>query len=229
MQIMNRIEQQDFDKVNKALDEINYREMDSAKSILEEVMINTPENYANEFEKDGKLYIKFWDRESLIHYGNWVLNNRSGGEKDVIWVGNTYPRAYYYLGYIYLENENYKKAIELFNKGLLLEPTNPNFILEIAASYQSKGNHKKALTFYNQVPDVGLYVSYKIKARALRGKGVALIDMNKFASAEKALKKSLKYEPDNENAIIELQYISELLVGGKRVPTSTFVPRRLKD
>ncbi|MBC8486292.1 MAG: tetratricopeptide repeat protein [Bacteroidetes bacterium] len=219
-------EQKDFDKVNEAIDNISSGDLESAKTILEKVTANVPTDYKNEYKKDGKLHIKFWDKEAFMHYADWILKHGSGKEKDVYWVGNAYPRAYYYLGYIHVEEGNYQKAIELFDEGLRLEPTNPNFKTEKAAAYQSTGNNKKAISFYNQVPDIGLYVSKKQKARALRGKGVALIDLNKFASAKKALKKSLQIEPDNERARAELHYISNLRVGGKRVSSDIFDPRR---
>lgn len=47
-------------------------------------------------------------------------------------------------------------------------------------------------------------------ARALRGEGFALIELNQLDEAEKSFQASLKVEPDNKLALSELDYIKKL-------------------
>jgi len=222
-------EHKDFDKVNKAVHKMNSGDLKSAKAILREVITNTPTDYTNKYEKDGNLFIKFWDQEAYMHFGSWILTQGDGKKNNLYWVVNAYPRAYYYLGYIHSEEGDYQKAIELFDEGLRLESTNPNFKLEKAAAYHSMGDYKKAVLFYDQVQEVGPYVNNRLKGKALRGKGVSLTDLNKFASAEKVLKESLKYDPENEITMNELHYVSELRVGGKRETSGILIKEKVKS
>lgn len=46
---MRKLEQQDFDKVNEAIDNINYGDLESAKTIFEKVIINIHTNHIDKF------------------------------------------------------------------------------------------------------------------------------------------------------------------------------------
>jgi hypothetical protein len=47
-------------------------------------------------------------------------------------------------------------------------------------------------------------------ARALRGQGVQLVDLDRLDEAEDALRRSMELEPDSETAHNELSYIRDL-------------------
>jgi tetratricopeptide (TPR) repeat protein len=77
------------------------------------------------------------------------------------------------------------------------------------------GLHEEAYNLYLNAAEIRPWVSMHQKARALRGAGIALIDLNRFDEAETILKKLLEIEPGNRVALHELQYIERLRKGFK--------------
>jgi tetratricopeptide (TPR) repeat protein len=201
-------------KVDEAIQNIQAGNISNAQHLLEEVIANTPDDYLAEYEKDGVLHIEFWDKLEFLHYVTW--QKLYGTDRSVTWVLNAYPRAYYYLGFTHVHLKNYYKALEYLDIGHRLQPNNPTFLMEKATAYSSLGEHSKALSLYEQVPDIGPFTTAPMKARALRGEGSQLIELGQLDAAEKAYKRSLKHDPDNELALQEIAYISHLRSGGRR-------------
>jgi hypothetical protein len=61
-------EASDVGKVNVAVAAIASDDLDRAESLLREVCANTPADYVNCIDENGKMTIKFWDQESFLHY-----------------------------------------------------------------------------------------------------------------------------------------------------------------
>lgn len=134
------------------------------------------------------------------------------------WVGNAYPRAHYYLGFLCVKRKQFERAIEFLDKGMLLEPTNPKFRFEKAQAVLHCGRKEEALALYDSVTEIGPHVTARDLAMAGRGRGFVFIEMGRLDDAEAAFKASLEIEPANEVALNELAYIDRLRHGAAPAP-----------
>jgi tetratricopeptide (TPR) repeat protein len=210
-------ETQDAAKVDQAVAAILAGTTAEAEALLLSVIANTPAEYSNTAEEpDGTLKIKFWDQNEFIHYVMW--QKQKGTERKIRWVKNAYPRAYFYLGFICVKTKQYKQALEYLEQGQALEPTNPKFSFEKAQALVHSGEKEQALALYQAVHEVGPHVSARDLAIAHRGRGFALIELNRLDEAEAAFKSSLEIEPNSSIAMGELQYIARLRKGERALP-----------
>ncbi len=222
-----RRESIDANKVNAAIEALASGNIGNAESLLLEVIANTPLEYSNSEEDDEGISIKFWDQTDFIHYVTWqkkqgLLN------KNICWIGNAYPRAHYYMGFLCVKRKQFDRAIEFLSKGQSLEPTNPKFVFEMALALMQSGRRKESLVLYDQITEITPYVSLNDLAVACRGRGFVLIEMGKLDKAEVAFKSSLQIEPNNDVALNELQYIKHLRQGGSTTFAET-VPSTVSD
>ena len=206
----------DAEKVDKAIELLLNGDQLEASNLLEEVIKNTPQDYRHKYEEDGNLFIKFWDLTEFTRYVDIYKDEQDG---SISWLLNAYPRAYYILGCLSVQQKNYHEAIKYLEAADRLEPNNPSILLEKAVAYLTIGDPAKALSLNERVLEVGPLVTEEDRAMALRGKGVALIDLGQLDAAEKALEESLKYEPDSRIAHGELDYIADLRSGGSKRAT----------
>jgi tetratricopeptide (TPR) repeat protein len=211
----NEVEIADVAKVEEALEALSAGKLKQGEQLLKEVIANTPENYENE-EADGEgIAIKFWSMNDFMHYVSWMQDQET--ERAVKWIGNAYPRAYYYLGFLCVKQKQFTQAVEYLDKGRSLDPENPKFLFEKAQALIHLGNKDAALALYDQVVEVGPYVSQSDLAVARRGCGFVLIEMGKLDNAETAFQASLELDPESEIAHSELNYIAHLREGGRLV------------
>ena len=204
----------DAEKVDEGLDLFMDCDYEAARSLFEEVIQNTPQDYQCQYEKDGQIFVKFWYSEQLDLY---VDPEKNDGGKKIRYAPNAYPRAYYLIGCICIREKKYSEALEYLEAGHRLEPTNPQFSLLKAEAYAGLGERKRAVFLYEQVGEIGPWLAEDDKARALRGKGIQLIELGELEAAEESLKESLKYEPESEVATSQLDYISYLKSPGIRL------------
>ncbi len=209
------IEKQDADKVNQALRAIKQNNLSSARSLLNEVISNTPSNYQHSYINGNEEFIKFWSRSEFLQY----VRSLSRRDENVVWINNAYPRAYYFLAYLDVHEGKYNSAINHLENSLKLEPDQPSCYCEMAIAYSGLGQHEYALSLYNKALQVRPHITAETKARALRGIGVELIDLQQLDLAEKYLQESLQYEPKSATAHNELEYIYNLRLTAKRVKT----------
>ncbi|WP_417396852.1 tetratricopeptide repeat protein [Gimesia chilikensis] len=211
----SEVEIEDVTKVEAALEALTAGKLQQGERLLQEVVANTPETYENE-EADGEgVAIKFWSMNEFMQYVSWMQDH--GTERAVKWIGNAYPRAYYYLGFLCVKQQQYAQAIEYLDKGRSLEPENPKFLFEKAQALIHLGNKEGALALYDQVVETGPHVSQAELAMARRGRGFVLIEMGKLDDAEAAFHASLELDPESEIALSELKYIAHLRQGGPMV------------
>ena len=224
--IMNHIyysekERVDAGKVDSAIRFMNQSQISNSLPLLFDVIQSSrSEEYVYQYEEDDNLYIKFWDKNEYTHFVTFIGNETK--YKKVIWLPSAYPRAYYWLHLIASQSNQYEKALILLNSGYELEQTNSLFMIGYANVYNKMNNHNQSLESYKKIGDVNPFISPKIKAVALRGEGVQLIELGRLEEAELALYKSLELDPKNEIAINELVYISE-----QKKNEQHFIPRIL--
>jgi tetratricopeptide (TPR) repeat protein len=94
------------------------------------------------------------------------------------------------------------------------DPDNPQYLNEYAFSVRVNGRPEQALSLYRRAERQAARLGNNASAAhwravALRGQGYVHIEQKRWDEATKAYKKSLKYEPDNDIAKNELQFISE--------------------
>ncbi|MCD6051625.1 MAG: tetratricopeptide repeat protein [Verrucomicrobia bacterium] len=216
----NALESADAKKVDAAMDALAAGNFAEVESLLRAVIANTPSNYTNVIKNADGLSIKFWDQADFLHYITWQ-KSRGLANQSINWISNAYPRAHYCMGFACVKAKQYDRAIEFLDKGLLLEPTNPKFLLEKAQALIQSGRKEEALAIYDQIGEVGPYLSARLLAVSLRGRGFVLIELGDLQRAEDAFKSSLKIEPDSKVALNELLYIEELRQGGAATHTET--------
>jgi tetratricopeptide (TPR) repeat protein len=208
----------DVEKVNAAMQAIMSGNLDRAETLLLAVIANTPSEYSNCEDHGETVSIRFWDQTAFVHYVTWQ-QGQGLAQKGINWIGNAYPRAHYYMGFLCVKRRQFHRAIEFLDKGLRLEPTNPMFALEKAQALVHLGRTEDALAIYDGITEIGPHVSARDVAVARRGRGFVLIEMGDLDGAETAFKASLEIEPASEVALNELRYIDHLRHGGP--PTFT--------
>jgi tetratricopeptide (TPR) repeat protein len=181
---------------------------------LNDVYGNIPSvGYLNCFEEDGKDYCKFWDQEEFVSYCHNIKESNS--KKDVVWLGNAYPKCCYCLAIICIERGNFESAKAFLEKGIELEPDNPMLLSEmglllgeIGTNSGNRDIYNKAIYFYDKALNSRPFNTDGQKARALRGIGFILIELGDFEKAKELYEASLTWE-DSDNARSELQIIAE--------------------
>ena len=202
------VERTDAEKVSRAALAISQNELSKAACLLQEVIKNAPAEYVYSFEQGSQLFIKFWDRDEFAHY---IANISDKQERNkVVWLKSAYPRAYFYLAYIDVHEGKNESALEYLETCRKLEPDQPLYYCEMALVYSAKGQHERAISLYDKALKIRPHITTTVTARALRGIGVELIELRQLDFAEKYIKESLQYEPHNQVALGELQYIYQL-------------------
>ncbi len=147
---------------------------------------------------------------------------KSQGIKQAVAVNNPYPLLSLYLGSYYNEIGKSADSLRVLDRGLALDGTLadlgslgatwPGLMAERGAALNALKRYGDALADYEQALQApGLDAG----TRALldRGRGFALTELGRLDDAEAAYNDSLKYEPGNEHAEHELQYIANLKRG----------------
>jgi len=207
----------DSENLRKAYQALSQNDFVTARQLLQEVVANAPTEYVYSYRDGDSLYVKFWTREEFIQY---VSGTKPNERENVVWIQNVYPQAYYYLAILDVNGGNYQNAILNLEKSLKLEPDQPLTLCELAYTIGVQmGDHDAALSLYEKAIHSRDYITSSVKATALRGKGVQLIELGRLNEAEVCFRESLQLEPDNELAYGELIYISKLKSGGNPSPT----------
>jgi tetratricopeptide (TPR) repeat protein len=211
------IERLDAHRINE-IDSRILNEKNNWDNIFEElkgIYDNLPSlGYLNCFEEDGKYYYKFWDQEEFVSYCQHL--NESNSKKDVVWIGNAYPKCCYYLAIICIERGDFKSATTFLEKGIELEPDNPRLLSEmglllgeIGTNTGNKDFYNKAIYYYDRANNSRQFNTDGQKARALRGIGFILIELGENNKAKELYEASLSWE-ESDNARSELKIIAEL-------------------
>jgi tetratricopeptide (TPR) repeat protein len=184
-----------------------------AKKILLSYVESIPANWQPRFVENGRQKIHYWD-ENTQKFCQKIDQEKSGMTVDAI-MGESYSKAYFLLGFMAVEEKKYELANSYLDKALILEPDHPGLISEKAAILLNQQDFKLKESLYRRVLDSKHCMADEERARAYRGLGVVLIDLQQLDEAEHALYESLKYEGNHPLAINELNYIDNLRNGGK--------------
>lgn len=200
-----------------------------AKQMLKEAISNMPADWQPVMETPESVNIYLWEMEEYLSYVAYV-NEQQGPNplsdkpinKPRLWSIPSYSEAYYTLAFMAVEDKDWDLGLEYINKALELEKDHPLILCEKALILNEMGEHDLSYEMFLEASLCRPWAPLKWRTKALRGAGIALIEMNKLDDAEKLFNISLQLEPENETAINELQYIGMLRAG------ATKCPRRLK-
>jgi len=197
--------------LSNAIASIDKGEFNEAKLSLQAMLEGMPKDWKAIDEKDDGIHVAYWDKEHFLACSNRY--RQRNGTKFIVWSHPSYAKAYYLLAYMSIESKNTNEAEIYINKALELEPNNPILLDEKGIILQHMGDHDTAIKSFNSVIDSTECVNNHEKAKALRGKGISLIELGKLDDAENAFKESLAISPNNKVALNELRYIHLLRSG----------------
>lgn len=189
-----------------------------AEKILKEFISTMPASWKPIIEKQDTIEIYFWDQdefvESSVNYAKFTNT-----KKKIVWPDTpSYSRAFYFLTFMATEQGNYEQAMSYIDKAIALEPDHPTLLAEKALALGQLKQDQEAYELYMRAFNVRPWATASQRARALRGAGVELVNLDRLDEAESLLKKSLEFAPGNSVAQDELSYISDLRKGGQKVP-----------
>ena len=140
----------------------------------------------------------------------YVRPRREALNKSIFWVGGSYSKAWYLLGLIASKQGRLEHSLFCVDRGLDLEPDHPDLWSHKGVVLGKLKRHGEALECYVRGSTARDWASSAQVARALRGQGVQLVDLERLDEAERVLQQSLELEPESEGARNELEYIAQL-------------------
>ncbi len=215
---VDEIEVQDARIVDRAIQVLHQLDLAECERLLQAVIANTPANYMHEFEQDGSRYVKFWDREEFTAHSTMGTPDQAA---HLVWLPNAYPRAHYYMAYVCVERRQPHDALRWLDAAIKLEPAQPQLQLEKALVLARLRQHGTALDLYQRVLEDTAVLAPRLRAMALRGRGLQLIELGRLDEAEQSFQESLTIDPDSPVALKELEYIQHLRCGGEAAPLET--------
>lgn len=180
-----------------------------AEAMLEMVVQAMPAGWTPRREDDRFLCIAFWGQDEFLAHSHY-MTERKELTKSIAWVDGSYSRAWYQLAVIESEQGLFERALFYIDCGLQLEPDHPELWNEKGYLLGRLNRHQEAFDCYVHAATVRNWAPLGQIARALRGQGVQLVDLERLDEAETALRRSLELEPDSETARNELDYIEDL-------------------
>jgi len=178
-----------------------------ARALLEAAIRDMPANW-KPCRDDGRfLSITFWDQDEFLAHAD---HQGKALTKSIFWVQGSYSKAWYQLAVVAIEEKDFQRALFSIDCGLELEPDHPELWCEKGYILGQLERHEDALECYVRAVSVRDWAPASYTARALRGQGVQLIDLERLDEAEDVLRRSLELEPDSEVAQHELEYIGNL-------------------
>ena len=108
---------------------------------------------------------------------------------------------------------NYEQAISHYRKALDIRPNNAKAQFNLGDAYYAKQSYDTAYNEFQKV--VEMSPDAKLKSDAVFNMGNCLLAQNKYYDAFNIYKVSLKLNPENENALYNLEYCRMHLVKSK--------------
>ena len=134
--------------------------------------------------------------------------------KFTVTVENDWCEAMLVKGYALNELKRPAEAAQVLEALVRHDPANAHYLIEYAYTVRVIGQVERSLDLYKQAEKLASRLPDKPSAAhwravALRGQGYAHTELQRWDEARKAYQRSLKYEPGNEIARNELQYIED--------------------
>ena len=129
----------------------------------------------------------------------------------------SFSRALQLKGWIAVDQKEWVKAIDCFEKEMVYTPCESDQYVERGFALNQSGTPQKGFESYQRAYDLAEAHGDNAydKARALRGMGYSLIDLKKLDEATALFENSLTLEPGNQIALNEIDYIKMLKIRDK--------------
>jgi tetratricopeptide (TPR) repeat protein len=129
-------------------------------------------------------------------------------------VENDWCDAMLVKGYALNDLKRSAEAAQVLETLVGHDPNNAQYLIEYAYTVRVNGQLERSLDLYKQAEKLASKLQNQEgaahwRAAALRGQGYAYIDLQRWDDAVKAYQRSLKYEPGNDLAKNELQFIEQ--------------------
>lgn len=189
------------------------RQWDQAITLINKALATMPKDWSPLKEEDHAVIGAFWSREEFLAFCHAKMDALN---KSIYWRGCSYSKLCWHLSMSFLESGRSNNAIVAVERGLLLEPDHPILWAQKALILNRTGEHEEALKAYQTAESIRPWAPTSYRARALRGQGAALIDLEKFEEAQKCFESALELEPENQLAREELEYINRAITERKK-------------
>jgi tetratricopeptide (TPR) repeat protein len=176
-----------------------------ARTLLEVSIREMPVGWKPVRNDGNFLAIAFWNKREFLAY-----TQHCKADKSIKWVPGSYSRAWCQLAEIAIEEKHLDHALLCVDTGLKVEPDHPELWNEKGYILSCLKRPEEAFRCYQRAATVRDWAPQSQVARALRGQGAALIDLERLSEAEVAFLKSLELDPGSENAKKELEYIQQV-------------------
>lgn len=184
-----------------------------AEGVLKEGLSRMPADWKPEYSASDHIAFAFWDLQEFLAYIPY--QKTTGDERKLVWIAPSYSKAWHLLAFIAVERGDWAGALEAIDQALALEPDHPAAMCEKAMILDRMNRHEEAYELCMKAASIRPWMPRPVRARALRGAAIILIDLGRLIEARTILKLSLALEPDNDLARSELAYIDHLRRGGR--------------
>lgn len=134
---------------------------------------------------------------------------------------NLYGVAAFLLASYANEMHRPAEALGYLDHLIALQPDNAMLLTEKTTALEEMKRPADALAAIDRWQAAAPLPSETARARVLRARGYALVELGRLSEAETAYRDSLKFEPGHKGAESELNYIAQLRSGGKAVAGPT--------
>ena len=167
--------------------------------------------YEQQFKQPGTRYYSARTSAEKQAY----LKEAARGKQNAQVTDANWGYAYFMQSYILIDMNQLEQAKHLLQQALALSPHNAQFRSELGHIYQSEKNWELSLsTFRQAADDAARYTPPEDKnfelARAWRGQGYALVELNRLDEAEALYRRCLALDKNDAKAAGELQYVRDL-------------------
>lgn len=196
---------------------------------LKRALAEAPAAYAAAATGDGKTRYALADGSKEALAASIALaaaGEKAGTPTNVVAVRSPYPTIAYIIGFHFVDIGKFDEAAQALDAGVKLPSlgfvkgaTQPMLLMELGVAYGQLKRYADSVASFEAALAID-DLTDRQRARALRGRGISLIDLERFDEAESDLKKSLVFEPGNAAAIGELEYLGKMRQGGTPVGRS---------
>jgi len=114
------------------------------------------------------------------------------------------------LGWVYAEQKEYGACADVLSVGSEFDPWYQAILAEYMFCLAQSGRNEQSLLEADKaLNDTSLALDDYVRAKILRHKGYALVELSQWEAAEKAYLESLKFDPKSQLAENEIQYIRQ--------------------
>lgn len=190
---------------------------------LQEVLARAPASYPMIERKGDATIVRAIEESEALMLGITSAASDTPKNASITIDANTYGRASFLLGWHYNHARQPDEALKALDHGLAFQPGNGALVSEKGIALAVQGRFTDALALYDDWFENGQGgAASPHRARLLRAKGYALIELHRLNDAENAYRESLAIEPNHPTATRELAFIANQK-SGKAGPVQTDV------